>query len=225
VEGINSRGDIIGWYFDCVSGSGHNFVLTNGGAFTVIDPPGCFGDAAFLAKEMGINEAGDVVGTCLDNNFGMHGFLLSKGAYTIVDAPGAAQGTAASGINPKGDIVGWFIDSSGNAHGFLLSKGNYSIIDVPAPPPQETQAQDINPQGDILGTYQDQTSGSANTGFLLSRGGVFSTFQIPPRCNCHVPKRDESSGRYSRIRMLQRRRPVCFSAKPWHCDPLQCTFP
>jgi probable HAF family extracellular repeat protein len=177
VEGINSRGDMIGNYGDCVSHF-HNFVLTNG-VFTNIDPPGCFGDSGWLATEMGINDNGDVVGTCFDSNFGMHGYLLSKGVHTILDAPGGVGATVAAGINNNGDIVGWFFDSSGNAHGFLLSGGHYSIIDVPAVGAVGTQPTAINPNGDILGTYQDSTLPiSPNTGFLLSRG-VFSTFQIP----------------------------------------------
>jgi hypothetical protein len=176
VEGINSRGDMIGNYGDCVSHF-HNFVLTNG-TFTNIDPPGCFGDAGFLSTEMGINDPGDVVGTCIDNNFGMHGYLLSKGVHTFLDAPGGVGATIASGINPNGDIVGTFSDSIGG-HGFLLSGGHYSIIDVPQAGPPSSWATAINPNGDILGTWQNEALPfSPNTGFLLSKG-VFSTFQIP----------------------------------------------
>lgn len=179
LEGINSRGDIIGAYLDCAPPfHGHNFLWSNG-VFTYIDPPGCFGDSGFASTEMGINAPGDIVGSCVDSN-GLHGFLLSKGSYTILDAPGAAGITIASGINPKGDIVGTFTDSNGNGHGFLLSEGEYSIFDVAgAAPPAQTWATAINPNGDILGTYEDQTlPGAPNTGFLLSVG-VFSTFKIP----------------------------------------------
>jgi uncharacterized membrane protein len=186
LEGINSRGEIIGAYIDCVNPypfNGHNF-LWNNGTFTDIDPPGCLGDGNFASTEMGINEQGDVVGTCIDSTGFYHGFRLSNGSYTLLDAPGSigGGGTAAAGINPKGDIIGWFFDNSSfNAHGFLVSNGTYTTIDVPAalaPAPAQTQTTAINPQGDILGTYQDERLSYFNQGFLLS-GGVFSGFNIP----------------------------------------------
>jgi uncharacterized membrane protein len=177
LEGINSRGDIIGGYVDC-SFQGHNFVLSNS-VFTDVDPPGCFGDSGFLSTEMGINQRGDVVGTCIDSN-GFHGFLLSKGVYSKIDAPGAspvAVGTIASGINPSGDIVGWYTDNAGLSHGYLLRKGAYTNIDVPGSlgaAPGSTVALAINPQGEILGQYSN-TSGTTH-GFLLSHG----TFTMVP---------------------------------------------
>jgi hypothetical protein len=47
-----------------------------------------------------------------------HGFLLSNGAFTSFDFPGAIF-TDAAGINPSGVIVGIYVDSAGNVHGFI----------------------------------------------------------------------------------------------------------
>ena len=88
LEGINSRGDIIGQYADCAF-QGHNFLWRNG-VFTYIDPPGCFGDGGFASTEMGINDPGDIVGTCVDSN-GFHGFLLSKSQKSAWKRPITSQ--------------------------------------------------------------------------------------------------------------------------------------
>jgi uncharacterized membrane protein len=90
-------------------------------------------------------------------SFTTHGFLLSNGKFTTIDAPGAQPGfefTVASGINPRGDIVGTYIDSSFNSHGFLLSNGVFTTIDVPGA--VETVAFGINAQGEIVGIYFDE---------------------------------------------------------------------
>jgi hypothetical protein len=185
LEGINPQGDIVGGYVDS-SNNPHNFLRSNG-TFSNFDPPGGKGDFFFLATEMGISPM-DIVGSYADlgSFFPLHGFLLSKGAYPKIDAPGASPlsfGTVASGINPLGDIVGFYFDSSGNTHGFLLSKSTYTNIDVPGALgalPGTTVASAINPQGDILGEYSDS---SGNThGFLLSKG-TFSAIDIPGATN------------------------------------------
>src|SRR5262249_32698429 len=61
---------------------------------------------------------------------GNHGFLLSGGIYTTLDAPGAIgpDGTSASGINAAGQIVGSYRNSTGS-HGFLLNGSTYTTLD------------------------------------------------------------------------------------------------
>src|ERR1700733_13826431 len=87
--GINSQGDIVGVYQDS-SFNLHNFLLREGN-FSNIDPPGGNGPALlFLVSPMGINPSGDIVGNYSDSS-GNHGFLLSRGTYTTIDAPGASQ--------------------------------------------------------------------------------------------------------------------------------------
>lgn len=135
------------------------------GTFTTIDVP----PSVFTEPEQ-INPQGDIVGGYSGVNFPNHGFLLSKGNLTTIDAPGAGFfGTWAAGINPKGDIVG-FLDYPAAAfifHGFLLSKGIFTIVDVPGA--ISTQPRDINPSGDIVGTYTTSTPTFAFHGFLLSK--------------------------------------------------------
>jgi len=101
------------------------------------------------------------------NATGGHGFLLSKGAFTTIDVPGASL-TYVSGINPDGDIVGQYVNATGD-HSFLLSKGAFTTIDVPGA--YSTGAFAINPEGNIVGLYIKDTRVQ---GFLLSKG-AFTT--------------------------------------------------
>ena len=97
----------------------------------------------------------------------MHGFVLDKGEYTVIDYPGATS-TNLYAINPAGQIVGGAY-SNGVFTSFLLEKGTYTSIDVPFG--TQTAATGINPSGAIVGWYVDpeQTTGveSALRGFLL----------------------------------------------------------
>jgi uncharacterized membrane protein len=70
--------------------------------FTTIDGP----NVSFSTIPLGINNEGDIVGA-YSNGYVDHGFLLSKGKFTIFDAPGAKSlGTVAVAINDEGNIVG-----------------------------------------------------------------------------------------------------------------------
>ena len=84
-------------------------------SFTPIDFPG-----ASLTEAFGISPEGAIAGS-YGNATGVHGFLLSKGAFTTIpDFPGAST-TGAEGINAEGNIVG-FYSNGAVFHGFLLSK-------------------------------------------------------------------------------------------------------
>src|SRR5437868_13199498 len=95
--GINSRGDIVGFY-TAADKSDHGF-LTNGGSFRPIDYPG-----AAVTFANGVNPQGDIVGEFGETAASPHhGFLLSAdGVYTVFNFPGAAS-TLFEGINSRGD--------------------------------------------------------------------------------------------------------------------------
>src|SRR6516165_5159446 len=59
--------------------------------FQTIDPP----LAALGSAATGINSSGQVVGEFTDSRSVTHGYLLSDGQYTTIDAPGAAGVTNA----------------------------------------------------------------------------------------------------------------------------------
>jgi hypothetical protein len=66
---INSRGDIVGDYFD--SQTLHGFLLSKGTYTTIDDPNGISGAAN------GINNRGDIVGWYFDGQT-QHGYLLTR---------------------------------------------------------------------------------------------------------------------------------------------------
>src|SRR6266849_7526486 len=108
--GINDNGNVVGF---CVSSDGkfHGFLL-GGGVITLIDFPGA---VETLAR--GNNDAGDIVGGyCAAQNTSKcstagstHGFLLSGGAFSTIDFPGAVF-TEAWRINELGEILGRYLN-------------------------------------------------------------------------------------------------------------------
>jgi len=64
-----------------------------------------------LTAALGINAQGDIVGRYAVGSVG-HGYLLSDGTYTTIDAPDVVVGssTQAQGINEEGQIVGFYTD-------------------------------------------------------------------------------------------------------------------
>lgn len=163
---INSRGDIVGFFFD---NSGLHGFLTNAStltSFTTINFP-----AAVATQATGLNDAGDIVGLYLDTSGGIHGFLLSGGKFTSFDVPGALA-TLAWGINNVGQIVGFdqrggipsltepvFPAPRAALHGFLLSGGQFIPVDVSGVGGGiNTCVFGINSTGVIVGQY-DGTDG------------------------------------------------------------------
>ena len=113
----------------------------------------------------------------------VHGFLLSNGAYTIVDVPDA-RGTNAWKINARGDIVGGYTAGDGSKHVFLrrLERGDLTTIEVPGAGENGLDNGGINSRGDIVAVYCDSapcrsTNRDAH-GFLLS-GRSFTRFDFP----------------------------------------------
>jgi probable HAF family extracellular repeat protein len=113
--GINSRGQIVGFYFDSVDGPVHGF-LYDAGVFTTLDVPG-----AISTQAWGINPRGQIVGIYSDTERQQHGFLYDAGVFTTIDVPfPGAFNTFVFGINPRGQIVGGYSDSTGG-HGFVAT--------------------------------------------------------------------------------------------------------
>ena len=182
--GINSRGDIVGFY--CVNTSApqcglvvnnrtHGFLLSEG-KFTTIDVPDALGTQAYK-----INLHGQILGRYRDADpeRRSHLFLLSEGKFTMIDFPGAVEtgvDGANAGLNSRGAIVGDYCDISpapcisyplnGNVHSFLLREGEFTTIDVPGA--IATSAYGINARGDIAGAFNIDASHAV--GFLRTRG-------------------------------------------------------
>ena len=121
---ITANGTVGGGYTKPGGGEGL-FVLARG-EFTTMDLPN---GRPITQDNGGINSRGDIVGAyctgsppCLIAPTGNHGFLLSDGALTTIDYPGALS-SVLTGINNRGQMVGSFFDSSAQPTGFVLSRG------------------------------------------------------------------------------------------------------
>jgi probable HAF family extracellular repeat protein len=141
--------------------------------YTTIAPQGARSSTAF-----GINARGDVVGTFVDQSFVQHGFLLSKGEFTVIDFP-EAQGTIARGIGPSGEIVGSYWLPGDNpllaARGFLRTKeGEFLNVRYGDPDPkhQWEVAQRILPDGTILGCRHDHDQMVSMRGITIGKDGA-----------------------------------------------------
>jgi hypothetical protein len=94
---------------------------------------GTGGPASAVAGPSGAS----VVGT----DVGIPGFLLDRGRFTTIAAPGVAV-TFPFDINDHGQVVG-YTDTDPTqllAHGFLLDRGRFIRIDVPKGPAQSPGA-------------------------------------------------------------------------------------
>jgi hypothetical protein len=130
---------------------------------------------------LGINDDGDIVGYYrVEPNNQDHGFLLSGGAVTSIDVPGASQ-THAIGIDAAGEIFGGYCHGGNECympgrgvHGFLLAAGVFTPLDFPGAVFTEAWGRDR--AGRIAGRYQD--AGGLFHAFLLS-SGTFSSVDFP----------------------------------------------
>lgn len=141
--------------------------------YSTIAPSGARSSTAF-----GINARGEVVGTFVDQSFVQHGFLLSKGEFTVIDFPGA-QGTIARGIGPSGEIVGNYWLPGDNpqlaARGFLLTKkGEFLNVRYGDPDPQHQWEipQRILPDGTIVGCRHDYDQMASMRGITIGKDGA-----------------------------------------------------
>jgi len=145
--------------------------------FTTINYPN-----AAHTYALGLNPAGDIVGSYVDTLGHEHGFVLRTGNFTSFDWPGSTW-TEGFGINPNGDIVGQYGWFDGNVHGFLLRNGVLYPIDVPGQ--QNTMPFKINPEGMIVGCLHHWNSSvppgtDLNTmmGFTMDAAGVTNQTMI-----------------------------------------------
>jgi probable HAF family extracellular repeat protein len=107
-----------GWDTGITSPNEHGFVCSQGQCVSFDVPL-----SATVTQGDDINAQGDIVGGWLDAGGVLHGFLLSKGSFTNLDFPGAAD-TILFGINAAGQIVGRYDLADGSNHGFLGQPGN-----------------------------------------------------------------------------------------------------
>jgi probable extracellular repeat, HAF family len=113
-----------------ISGWAQSLPLT----YAVIDVPAQNGPPILsIGYAGGINNASQLVGSfaIIDANsaYVEHGFVYSRGSFTILDSPfpGLPQ-TAPRSINNLGEVVGNYFTDDGAPHGFLWSDGVFRAV-------------------------------------------------------------------------------------------------
>jgi hypothetical protein len=118
--GINNAGYIVGIATDA-SKVTTSWLRSPTGQLTTFQFPGGSDTQAF-----GINPQRQIVGSYLDGNGVMHGFVLTNpqgptSHWQKIDDPNGVGSTVVNGINGAGDLVGFYTDSAGNTDGMLAS--------------------------------------------------------------------------------------------------------
>jgi probable HAF family extracellular repeat protein len=165
VRGINTTGDMVGYYAETSNGPTHAFLLRDG-IFTFLDYPG-----ATYTRAMGINDSGQIVGYAVKGDAAAIGFRYDGSTFTAIRVP-SRSATFTWGINNGADIVGG-AGTFGATRGFELHASRFKDI---SPPGNYIYiyGTGINNFGKIVGW----TSGVNVNGFAYKRGS-FQTISFP----------------------------------------------
>jgi len=139
-------------------------------------------DVAFpgvtFTSALGINAQGDIVGRYAVGSVG-HGYLLSDGTYTTIDAPDGVGSTQAQGINEEGQIVGFYtvpvaktVDPTGVFTRSFLRDADGTFSSIQFPGSNNTLAIKISPRGKVVGCFHNLSFDTPTTmhGFVLQDG-------------------------------------------------------
>ena len=209
-NGINPSGDIVGRCLDSVGP--RSWTLAKGSSTPVLID---FSGAPFIPTQgsttRAINARGDIVGRYFDASGHSHGYLLSGGVFSSIDAPfPGTSDTDARGTNNAGVIVGEYdvptdVPGLGTVpvpNGFMRDMaGNFTQISFPNS--AATIARGINDSGDVVGWYILVTNSNPFTiavhAFLL-RKDVYTSFDVPGATGTianGVNEQGEISGSYT----------------------------
>jgi hypothetical protein len=177
--GINDNGEMVGsyTYIEDYNTLGRGFRVRSGGEFVSIDHP-----SATSTFATGVNNLEQVVGYYYSQQGTTQGFILSKGQFTNLIAPGATV-TEPQAINDSGTVVGTW--SGFNPQAFIYSGGTYTLETGPSGS-GETFFQGINDNNDVAGYYLNtNVSPPVFQGFVYT-GGTYYIVTIPNTTNVEV---------------------------------------
>ncbi len=115
---------------------------------------------AYKTEVFGINDSGDIVGSCELINSGPCAFIKKGDDFIPLDLDSNVfSSPVAYNINSSGQIVGSYKDYSQKKHGFFLESYNNTsdVITIDFPGASETEVFGINDSGDIVGKYKVYT--------------------------------------------------------------------
>jgi hypothetical protein len=174
--GINSSGEVAGYFFDTNFVS-HGFVRAADGTITVFTPPNM--SSVFV---VGINNSGQVIGngTLTVSPYSRVGFIRNAdGEYTIVSIAGTSS-LRIAGINNNGEVTGSYFSASNYWVSFIReSDGSITSFSDPnetTATGNGTFAYAINDSGEVAGFYNYNNLTGINQGYLRSANGNFQNF-------------------------------------------------
>jgi probable HAF family extracellular repeat protein len=131
---------------------------------------------ATYTDAVGINNRGEIVGSFMDAQGRLHGFVLRRGTFTTLDFPAqGATNTVAKGINDRGEVAGFYVINGDSIHGFVWDRGKFTQVD--APNANITYLHGINNRGQVVGHSRRDLFALAR-GFLWNDGD-FRFLDIP----------------------------------------------
>jgi uncharacterized membrane protein len=175
-RGINNHGEIVGTYRVVPP---RHALLIRAGQFIPLAPTTVLGTN--YSEAFKSNDRGSVVGQFIGDDGFTHGFLLSQGAVTTLDIPGASD-TYAYGINESGIVVGYWdlLDANGNLlayHGFTWKDGAFTEVDFSGS--GDTAVLGINARGDFVGLWDSGVSSPiGHTASFAREGGNASALMF-----------------------------------------------
>ncbi len=96
--------------------------VSTGGHVAFMQPPGA------AASHGGfLNDAGQVAGSFTDAGQGLHGFVYTKGAYSVFDMPTHALAMSVQGIDQLGRVVGAYAADTAR-YGFVYGHGTVTRL-------------------------------------------------------------------------------------------------
>jgi uncharacterized membrane protein len=188
-RGINSAGDIVGFYFvppgssaDCTVAATppcqKGFLLHRGTFSTMLFQ----GHEASIPQR--ITPTGNIYGCYHDLDYmgSMFGFTRTAGGtFNSIDVPASMH----TGATPDGStVVGLYADLTmmpSPTHGYVIQNGNFQSFDVPGS--TFTEAWDINPSGSIVGDFLDRAG--IFHGFLRTADG-YTSIDFPAAIGTHA---------------------------------------
>jgi probable HAF family extracellular repeat protein len=179
---INNSGDVVGFYED-TNLEFHGFVYDPAtGAFTSIDYPNPVCTTGTDAR--GINERGDIVGTCTDDAGNFYAYLRNKDGFTSVSNTDHMS-TIAQGISSDGGhIVGCIHDTNMTTtmFGMSLDTGGFSFFGgaYGGLVGRGFMNNGITPGGEIVaGLFTDTSVSPARGRAYIVREGLVTPFDYP----------------------------------------------
>ena len=122
--GINSSGEVAGFYTDANSGNHYNF--------TTVDSPGLYQEVDNGNFVTWVNNSGLVSQQYVGIDGNIHTAVLLEDGWEVIDVPGATN-TEGTNANSQGQIALTYWGADGVTHLAIWKEGQYSYVNDPCP--------------------------------------------------------------------------------------------